>query len=145
MAAGLGTSGNGPDTSQSDGWPVAFGHYHSGCGQRRDPSRRRQEHQLMCGRYALSQQWDVLVERFILTNPKDIEKRFGFLDWHEKRIEPRFNIAPSQDILMVVRDPQQGLLDHMAKWGFAPCWAGSPGARKKPPPSNARAGSLAKR
>jgi putative SOS response-associated peptidase YedK len=98
----------------------------------------------MCGRYALSQKWDVLVERFILTNPKDIEKRFGFLDWHEKRIEPRFNIAPSQDILMVVRDAQQGLTDQMAKWGFAPLWADSSGTKKKPPPINARAESLAK-
>ena len=88
----------------------------------------------MCGRYALSQQWDVLVERFILTNPKDIEKRFGFLDWHEKRIEPRFNIAPSQDILMVVRDPRQGLMDQLAKWGFAPFWVDSSGTKKKRPP-----------
>jgi putative SOS response-associated peptidase YedK len=82
--------------------------------------------------------------RFNLTNPKDIEKRFGFLDWHEKRIEPRFNIAPSQDILMVVRDPRQGLMDQVAKWGFAPFWADSSEVKKKrPPPINARAENLA--
>jgi putative SOS response-associated peptidase YedK len=84
--------------------------------------------------------------RFNLTNPKDIEKRFGFLDWHEKRIEPRFNIAPSQDILMVVRDPLQGVTDRMAKWGFAPFWADSSATtqKKRPPPINARAESLVK-
>src|SRR5438477_1728433 len=92
----------------------------------------------ICSRY-------VLCGRFILTNPKDIEKRFGFLDWHEKRIEPRFNIAPSQDILMVIRDPQRGVTDEMAKWGFAPFWADSSGTnKKKPPPINARAESLTK-
>ena len=83
--------------------------------------------------------------RFNLTNPKDIEKRFGFLDWHEKRIEPRFNIAPSQDILMVVRDPQLGQMDRSARWGFAPFWVDSSATRtKRPPPINARAESLVK-
>ena len=32
--------------------------------------------------------------RFNLTKPKDVIERFGFLDWSEKRIQPRFNIAP---------------------------------------------------
>src|ERR1041385_2573650 len=85
----------------------------------------------------------VLCGRFNLTNPKDIERRFGFLDWHEKRIEPRFNIAPSQDILMVVRDAEGARLDRLARWGFAPFWADSAAAQKKrPPPINARAESL---
>jgi putative SOS response-associated peptidase YedK len=96
----------------------------------------------MCGRYALAQQWDVLVERFILTKPHEIEARFGFLDWHEKRIEPRFNIAPSQDILTVVRDLDQRPRARMARWGLAPFWAKSSGS-KRPPPINARAETLA--
>jgi hypothetical protein len=33
---------------------------------------------------SLAQHWNVLVERFNLTNPRNIEKRFGFVDWHEK-------------------------------------------------------------
>jgi putative SOS response-associated peptidase YedK len=97
----------------------------------------------MCGRYALSQKWDVLVERFILTNPNDIEQRFGFLDWHEKRIEPRFNIAPSQDILTIVRDDAaHGPHDQLARWGFAPFWADASTGKKRPPPINARAEAL---
>jgi putative SOS response-associated peptidase YedK len=43
--------------------------------------------------------------RFNLTRPKDIVERFGFMDWSEKRIEPRFNIAPSQEILTIVQEP----------------------------------------
>src|SRR6185437_3057536 len=39
--------------------------------------------------------------RFNLRNPKDIIERFGFMDWSDKRIEPRFNIAPSQEILTI--------------------------------------------
>jgi putative SOS response-associated peptidase YedK len=78
--------------------------------------------------------------RFNLSNPKDIEERFGFLDWHEKRIEPRFNIAPSQDILTIVQLPDGSRSGQLARWGFAPFWADK--TSKKPPPINARAESL---
>lgn len=76
--------------------------------------------------------------RFNLSAPRQIEERFGFFDWHEKRIEPRFNIAPSQEILTVVQLPDGSRSGQLARWGFAPFW----GARR-PPPINARAESLA--
>jgi len=77
--------------------------------------------------------------RFNLSDPRDIEERFGFFDWHEKRIEPRFNIAPSQDILLVVQPPDGPRAGQLARWGFAPFWADP----KTAPPINARAESLA--
>jgi putative SOS response-associated peptidase YedK len=80
--------------------------------------------------------------RFNLTSPAEIEARFGFFDWHEKRIEPRFNIAPSQDILTVIREVDQPPRGQMARWGLAPFWAKASGS-KRPPPINARAESLA--
>jgi putative SOS response-associated peptidase YedK len=83
----------------------------------------------------------VLCGRFNLTKPQDIEARFGFLDWHEKRIEPRFNIAPSQEILTIVRDP--GPEVRAARWGFAPFWAEGTDS-KRPPPINARVETLAR-
>ncbi len=83
--------------------------------------------------------------RFNLSDPREIEERFGFLDWHEKRIEPRFNIAPSQDILTVVRLADGTRSGQLARWGFAPFWADSPASAgpRRPPPINARAESLA--
>jgi len=78
--------------------------------------------------------------RFNLTKPKEIQERFGFIDWHERRIEPRFNIAPSQEILTIVQPPGQPPAVQDAKWGLVPFWATpQPG---KPPPINARAESL---
>lgn len=76
--------------------------------------------------------------RFNLSDPREIEERFGFFDWHEKRIEPRFNIAPSQDILTVVQLADGSRSGQLARWGFAPFWAPD-----RPPPNNARAESLA--
>jgi putative SOS response-associated peptidase YedK len=78
--------------------------------------------------------------RFNLRNPKAIVERFGFMDWSDKRIEPRFNIAPSQEILTIVQLPleQPQLALQTAVWGLKPFWL----ERGKPPPINARAESL---
>lgn len=64
-------------------------------------------HMLLCG-------------RFNLRNPKDIIERFGFMDWSDKRIEPRFNIAPSQEILTIVQLPLEGMTVQSAVWGLKP-------------------------
>ena len=78
--------------------------------------------------------------RFNLTDPEEIVRRFGFMDWSEKRVEPRFNIAPSQEILTIVQLPLQGPEAQTAVWGLKPFWQQkSPG---KPPPINARAEAL---
>src|SRR5262249_3433276 len=78
---------------------------------------------------------------------KDIEARFGFFDWYEKRIEPRFNIAPSQEILTFVWDPTAPgggqPRAQFATWGLAPFWAQSGTGSKRPPPINARSESVA--
>ena len=58
--------------------------------------------------------------RFNLRNPKDIVERFGFMDWSDKRPEPRFNIAPSQEILTIVQLPLEGTTVQTAIWGLKP-------------------------
>jgi putative SOS response-associated peptidase YedK len=76
--------------------------------------------------------------RFNLTNPTDIVQRFGFMDWSDKRIEPRFNIAPSQEILTIVQLPLEQPNAQMAIWGLKPFWL----EKGKAPPINARAEAL---
>src|ERR1700687_3227732 len=81
----------------------------------------------------------VLCGRFNLTRPTDVVERFGFMDWTEKRIEPRFNIAPSQEILTIVQEPLGLPFAQTATWGLEPFWAKD---SKRPPPINARAEAL---
>jgi putative SOS response-associated peptidase YedK len=82
---------------------------------------------LMCHRL-------VLCGRFNLTRAGDIEKRFGFMDWHERRIEPRFNIAPTQEILTIVAGADGARTVQAMTWGLVPFWM-----RDKPKPQiNAR-------
>jgi putative SOS response-associated peptidase YedK len=76
--------------------------------------------------------------RFNLTDPKDIVQRFGFMDWSDKRIEPRFNIAPSQEILTIVQLPLQQPEAQTAVWGLKPFWL----KQGKAPPINARVEAL---
>jgi putative SOS response-associated peptidase YedK len=76
--------------------------------------------------------------RFNLTSPRAIVERFGFMDWSEKRIEPRFNIAPSQEIVTIVQLPLEQPVLQTALWGLHPFWLQA----GKPPPINARAESL---
>lgn len=79
--------------------------------------------------------------RFNLTRPAEIQARFGFLDWHERRIEPRFNIAPSQEIVTLVREDDGVARVVLARWGLEPFWLARSGKRR-PPPINARADAL---
>jgi putative SOS response-associated peptidase YedK len=82
--------------------------------------------------------------RFNLTKPQDIEERFGFVDWHERRVawqEPLFNISPSQEILTIVQPPEGAAVPQLAKWGLVPHWMQT-GTSKRPPPINARAETL---
>jgi putative SOS response-associated peptidase YedK len=76
--------------------------------------------------------------RFNLTRPKEVIERFGFLDWSEKRIEPRFNIAPSQEIVTIIQLPLEEPKVQTAIWGLRPFWL----EKGKPPPINARAETL---
>jgi putative SOS response-associated peptidase YedK len=83
----------------------------------------------MCGRYTL-------------TSPEDIAARFGLGALAETRIEPRFNVAPSQGVPVIV-DRESGPTLTMMRWGFQPAWMKSDGQR--PPPINARSESLLER
>jgi putative SOS response-associated peptidase YedK len=78
--------------------------------------------------------------RFNLVRPKDIVARFGFMDWSEKRIEPRFNIAPSQEILTIVQEPLGGPFAQTATWGLKRFWLEK--GPTQPAPINVRAESL---
>jgi putative SOS response-associated peptidase YedK len=96
----------------------------------------------MCGRYTL-------------TNPEDIAARFGLDALSETRIEPqldasvleepRFNVAPTQAVPVIVqrKDAEQPSLTVM-RWGFQPAWMRSDGGQR-PPPINARSESLLER
>src|SRR3982074_400979 len=87
---------------------------------------------------------NVLCGRFNLTRPKDVVERFGFMDWSEKRIEPRLNIAPRQEIVTIVQEPLGKAFAQTAAWGLKPLWLNEGASpSKNPPPINARAESLA--
>ncbi|WP_163271587.1 SOS response-associated peptidase [Chelativorans alearense] len=73
----------------------------------------------MCGRFALTDK------------PEGVEALFGVADVED--FPPRYNIAPTQPILMVVggapRPEGSNLPDRRAllvRWGFIPSWAKSP-------------------
>jgi putative SOS response-associated peptidase YedK len=91
---------------------------------------------------AIAAMWlrNMFCGRFNLTDPQDIVQRFGFMDWSDKRIEPRFNIAPSQEILTIVQLPLQQPEPQMAIWGLKPFWLQK--STRKAPPINARAEAL---
>ena len=59
----------------------------------------------MCGRFSLGQGGKA-------------PERFEF-DWHETRIEPRLNVAPTQLVLTVI-DRSEGREAPLMRWGFKP-------------------------
>lgn len=92
----------------------------------------------MCGRYSVR-------------NPEQIAERFGIdaaevavPDFHETRITPRFNVAPS-DLVPGVLLARDGEARHVRplRWGFQPAWMKPSASTKRPPLINARAETLA--
>jgi putative SOS response-associated peptidase YedK len=80
--------------------------------------------------------------RFTITLIEDIIGRFGIVLDDGTEIGPRFNIAPSQQIPVVVETTNGRQLRFM-DWGFEPGWfARGP---NRPPPINARAETLLER
>ncbi len=70
----------------------------------------------MCGRYSLAIDYDAINDRFVL--------RGGLqLPMHHR---PRFNIAPTQEVLAVVNPTGEGNEPRMMKWGLIPFWANDP-------------------
>ncbi|HEY4554699.1 MAG TPA: SOS response-associated peptidase [Bacillaceae bacterium] len=67
----------------------------------------------MCGRYSLFPDRAELAERFDLVNMEEF-------DWME-----RYNIAPSQNVLAIIRG-EEGRRAGLLKWGLVPVWAKDP-------------------
>ncbi len=60
--------------------------------------------------------------------------------------EARYNVAPTQDVLVVRTDPADGRrVAAMLRWGLIPSWSASDKAGTGPPLINARAESLAEK
>ena len=80
--------------------------------------------------------------RFVLQDPEAIPERFQVqVDFRETHIDPvpRFNVAPSQQVPIVI-ETEQGRTLRSARWGFRPAWMR--GADKRPAPINARSETL---
>jgi len=80
--------------------------------------------------------------RFTLTTPDQIALRFDVIEDErddDARSRPAYNIAPSQDIAVIVDRGDRRLLQSMS-WSFRPPWAS--GATSRPAPINARAETL---
>ncbi len=82
----------------------------------------------MCGRYTL-------------TNPHQLPLRFDVAAESTASLAPRYNVAPSQDLPVIVEQASGRGLQVM-RWGFQPAWITSP---KAPAPINARAETLLER
>lgn len=73
----------------------------------------------MCGRFSLT------------AGPRELEEFFALLGVED--FPPRYNIAPTQPILLVIagnrHEPGSNLPDRramLARWGLIPAWAGNP-------------------
>jgi len=78
--------------------------------------------------------------RFTQTNDAaTLQKRFDAL-LGLARVEPRYNIAPTSPVLVVVHDVGRRTLDEF-RWGLVPAWAKS--LKDRPQPFNAKAETLA--
>jgi len=62
----------------------------------------------MCGRFEIHSPIDIIAEIF------------GVAEWDIEYF-PRYNIAPSQDILIVINDGKRKLIK--SRWGFVPSWS----------------------
>ena len=65
----------------------------------------------MCGRFTL------------VTNMDELQSRFGF-EARDMEHQPRYNIAPSQQVLTIVNDGQRRA--ETMRWGLIPFWAKDP-------------------
>ncbi len=83
--------------------------------------------------------------RFTLTTPDQLALRFDIAEDERddaERTNSAYNIAPSQDISVIV-ERFAGLLLRTMSWGFQPAWTSA--AASRPAPINARAETLLER
>ncbi|MDA8870878.1 SOS response-associated peptidase [Rhizobiaceae bacterium] len=71
----------------------------------------------MCGRYALITDWHELVNTFDVAEPPGAPP-----------VAPRYNIAPTQPVLMVTRDGGGARVPLLVRWGLVPSWVEDPAA-----------------
>jgi putative SOS response-associated peptidase YedK len=91
----------------------------------------------MCGRFTLRTPPAVLIEHFDL-DIRGVRQLPLF--------EARYNIAPTQDVLVVRADPTDGRrVASMLRWGLIPSWTKGDKPPTGPPMINARAESLAEK
>lgn len=89
----------------------------------------------MCGRFTLRTPLTVLIQHFDLDSRGDRQMPL---------FDARYNIAPTQDILVVRIDPRDGQrIAAMLRWGLIPSWSKEPGGG--PPMINARSETLAEK
>ena len=67
----------------------------------------------MCGRYTLA-----------VADPGSIQAYFPIGE--SLRVQPRYNVAPGDDVLTVTRDREGAPRGEMLRWGLVPSWAKSP-------------------
>lgn len=85
-------------------------------------------HAGMCGRFTLT------------TDPEKLARRFG-IELPDEPLLPRFNIAPTQTVPVILNDePQRASL---LRWGLVPAWAPDPSIGNRL--INARAETLAEK
>jgi putative SOS response-associated peptidase YedK len=82
---------------------------------------------LMCGRFSIAVRIGIFARRFRITGPLDFAL-------------PRYNIAPSENVPVIVTEGLDNKVS-MMRWGLIPSW--SDGAGQGPNPINARAEGLA--
>src|SRR3954468_3017329 len=91
----------------------------------------------MCGRFTLRTPATVLIEHF------DLDVRG---DRQLPLFEPRYNIAPTQETLVVRSDPADGQRKaERMRWGLIPSWSTGAKAGSGPPMINARCETLAEK
>jgi putative SOS response-associated peptidase YedK len=81
----------------------------------------------MCGRFTLVSPFVAVTERFHAVAPQDLR--------------PRYNIAPGQEVLCVIRDGENRI--EPLRWGLIPSWAKDPAIGNRL--INARAETLAEK
>lgn len=88
---------------------------------------------VMCGRYSLAIGYDAISDRFEFRGGVQLPMQY----------RPRYNIAPTQEVLTVVNPKGEGNEPRMMKWGLIPSWAKDPSIGNRM--INARAETIVER
>lgn len=81
--------------------------------------------------------------RFTLTVPEEEWVHFFYIQTVRLKFEPRYNVAPGQDIAAIIADDSGSRRAGKLRWGLVPPWADSPKIGNKM--INARAETIAEK